>query len=240
MCTLTYYPAGEDDLWITSNRDEGLLRKEATLPQLRTLENGEKVIMPVDQEAHGTWIAVSLMQRRVQVLLNGAFVAHEHQPPYRRSRGLVLLDALDFGGLEAMAEEYDFTAIEPFTLVAMHQQPRSVEELRWDGKSTHYTTKRPEQPHVWSAAMLYPKEVQRATEDRFASLEQLHISPEDLLQFHAAEHYDTKMERQGLAPHTEVRTLSTSQIQLHPKQLYYRYFDLRHQVQVSLEAPWNA
>lgn len=237
MCTLTYVPFTDGRLCITSNRDEGITRKEATLPQLRPLYDGSHVLMPIDQEAKGTWLATHLQQRRVQVLLNGAFAPHTHTPPYRRSRGLVLLDAFSQPNLLMFQQVYDAARIEPFTLVSIQSDPLTIEEVRWDGNTFHYIEKPVDQPHIWSAAMLYPPVVQQHSEKRFQDLP--HFSLDHLLDFHQAEEYTQKMKRDGFEPVEVVQTLSTSQLLLSDHDVHYHYRDHRHAIEVNIQAAWK-
>ncbi|MFW0694651.1 hypothetical protein ACN091_10365, partial [Aliarcobacter butzleri] len=70
-------------------------------------------------------------------LLNGAFVAHTPQPPYKHSRGLVVLDAFDYVSIDSFINQYSFTGIEPFTLLLAETDRLSGQrlvELRWNGR----------------------------------------------------------------------------------------------------------
>jgi hypothetical protein len=99
----------------------------------------------------GTNLAVG-SSRKAVVLLNGAFEPHPFGGVYRRSRGLMVLDFLDFSDIEAFADSYNFDGIEPFTLVAFEG---SIGELRWDGTNLHRAKFNPGSPHIWASAQLY-------------------------------------------------------------------------------------
>ena len=96
------------------------MRKPALKPEVYEIE-GKKIMFPKDGEAGGTWIGAT-PYGRVVCLMNGAFVRHERQLPYRMSRGQVVLDALISDNLSDFLQHYLLENIEPFTLVAFDWQ----------------------------------------------------------------------------------------------------------------------
>ncbi len=166
MCTLTYNPIGGGRFLIGSNRDESTKRAPASLPQIIE-KDGQRLLYPMDPEAKGSWIASS-ETGRCSCLLNGAFEPHKHKPPYRKSRGLVLLDSFAFPNLQLLADEYDLDGIEPFTLVSFESLPElTVSELRWDGSRSHLKQLDAKNPTIWCSALLYSKEEQSARQGWF-------------------------------------------------------------------------
>lgn len=167
MCTVSYLPLNEGFI-LTSNRDERLARSQTVLPKRYKL-NGEWLTFPQDQESTGTWIASS--GQLTLCLLNGAFEKHVSQPPYRKSRGLVLLDFFLYQTAEKFQSEYDLTGIEPFTLIVVGQQSDQLQlsELRWDGNVSHVKTLSPIEPRLWSSSTLYPGEVRIEREKWFGT-----------------------------------------------------------------------
>src|SRR4051812_5816730 len=104
MCTVTYLPKSKDSFILTSSRDEKPLRKIARPPSIH--KRGKQLILfPKDPQGGGTWIAVSESGQTI-CLLNGAFDKHIPEPPYRKSRGIVALDALQFNTLDSFGKEY--------------------------------------------------------------------------------------------------------------------------------------
>lgn len=181
MCTVTYIPKGEDQFILTSNRDENSQRA-AGLPQVHLFET-HHTLYPQDPQSGGTWIAVS-HTNKVACILNGAFKKHLSQPPYDRSRGLVLLDFFKAGSVDGFITEYDFSGIEPFTLVLY--QGKKLVEFRWDGQKGHQLPLNPHKSYIWSSCTLYD---QHATERRaqwFSKWLKTNKDPDihDLLQFH--------------------------------------------------------
>lgn len=158
MCTLTYIPKQSSGFILTSNRDESVFRMPA-LPPVTYLHNGISVMYPKDTQAGGTWVAIS-ENGFTLCLLNGAFVRHKHEPPYKHSRGLVVTDFFNYNDVAAFLKEYDFNGLEPFTLVIIASKGESIiHEIRWDGQAHFYTTKDSAQPQIWSSASLYDAEV---------------------------------------------------------------------------------
>ncbi len=162
MCTVTYIPRDHGQYWLTTNRDEQASRS----PQQLTKEKrGETtLIFPRDLTAGGTWIVTSDADRTV-CLLNGAFEGHEHRPPYRRSRGLMVLDFFDFPAVEHFLADYSFDGIEPFTMVIVEGD--ELCELRWDERKTYFRSLPADDCHIWSSATLYGAAVRQRREHWF-------------------------------------------------------------------------
>lgn len=157
MCTVSFVPAGPQKFILTSNRDETVQRGLASAPQ-RLQHQGIKMICPQDPLAHGTWIAIA-ENDKLTCLLNGAFMKHERHVPYRKSRGIVVLDSLTYSSAADFVSGYDFSNIEPFTMVMVSSQPVvALHELRWDGTEKHFKTLDENEFHLWSSVTLYNDE----------------------------------------------------------------------------------
>src|SRR3954468_12299913 len=114
MCTVTFIPA-RNHFFFTSSRDEQAGRPVAFFPEVYEI-NGARVLFPKDPQGGGSWIAVN-ENGHVAVLLNGAIKAHQAERPYRKSRGLVLLELIAATSAADAFEETDFSGIEPFTVI---------------------------------------------------------------------------------------------------------------------------
>jgi hypothetical protein len=185
MCTLTYIPKQDVGFILTSNRDESIFRLPA-LPPTIYLHNGVSVMYPKDTQAGGTWVAVS-ENRFTLCLLNGAFVKHKHEPPYKHSRGLVVTDFFNYNDVAVFLKEYDFSGLEPFTLVIIESATEcSIHEIRWDGQAHFYATKDLGHPQIWSSASMYEDEVVLEREKWFNHFLESNPDPttDDMLQFH--------------------------------------------------------
>lgn len=155
MCTVTYLPL-EKGYILTSNRDEWIARPSAISP-LEYVLWGQRITFPKDPKANGTWIANS--NRYTLCLLNGAFEKHITNPPYRRSRGLVLLDFYEYLSVDNFIEKYNFNGIENFTLLIKSNTDNSFNELRWDGIKIHRKELDSQEEHIWSSSTLYSEEI---------------------------------------------------------------------------------
>ncbi len=223
MCTVTYLPLGNEQFVLTSNRDEQPSRSPKQL-SLRKIE-GQQLCFPQDTSAGGTWIAFS-NANRVVCLLNGAFEKHHHDPPYRRSRGLMVLDLFEYGEVEHFFTEYEFQGMEPFTMVIIDEgQPY---ELRWDEKETYPTRLDREVSHIWASSTLYDANAKQKRRIWFDEWKKQHTqySPDAILNFHQTAGdgdpwNDVVMDRDGI-----VKTVSITQIIKSSDQLKMEYHDL--------------
>jgi hypothetical protein len=216
-------PKGVDHFILTSNRDEAPGRK--TLPPETYLINGVTLLFPKDEVAGGTWIGTS-SENRLICLMNGGFTSHVRKDEYRLSRGIIVTDLLTTKNLFGRIERYDFTDIEPFTIVLIDWQAElRLFELVWDGTTSHFSEK-PLAPHIWSSSLLYSDAIKRKREQWFSNFLFEHLNPSEaeLLHFHktAGEgnlNIDTIMDR-GF-----VKTKSITQV-VKMKQLSMHYEDL--------------
>ena len=103
---------------LTSNCDETPLQN-ATRPETQNMA-GHNIPFPEDPLARETWFATD-SKRFTLVLLNGGIVKHRHQPPYRRSRGLMLLYFFETYHVDGFVKKYEFKGIEPFTMIIIEQ-----------------------------------------------------------------------------------------------------------------------
>ncbi len=181
MCTVSFVPV-KDKFIITSNRDEKVSRKTATRPQL-SVYNGQKIIFPKDGDAGGTWIAMK-ENGDAAVLLNGAFICHVPEPPYRLSRGIVLLEIIATERPSVAFTKINLLGIEPFTLILL--ESNCLYEFRWDGTEKYCRQLSVHRPHIWSSATLYDGFAVKRREHWFASFLNAHPVPtqQDILNFH--------------------------------------------------------
>lgn len=189
MCTVSFVRI-KDAVIITSNRDEHIQRKTAAAPAFHQLPN-KKIIFPKDAKAGGTWFAAA-DSSVVAVLLNGAFIKHVASPPYRKSRGLVLLDIIEAEDAFLFFKELELDNIEPFTIVLY--QSANLYELRWDGNNKHEKLLDSSGNYIWSSATLYSDEVINVRKnlfDRFIKTEK-NITAGTVHDFHNYNHGDAE------------------------------------------------
>src|SRR5690606_17513093 len=223
MCTVSFLPKNKSDFLLTSNRDEAPGRATRA-PQIY-VEEGIQLLFPKDEVAGGTWIGTSDKKRAIS-LMNGGFVPHERKPYYGRSRGLILKDLLMVPNVKKYLEDYDFSEIEPFTVVFVSWQDQlELWEIVWDGKTLHRLQKE-WKPHIWSSSPLYSKEYKNLREGWFAEFLTKRTDSEDVLEFHNSagngnKEYGLIMDR-GF-----VRTKSITQIVKVGAELSMYYHDLQ-------------
>ena len=207
MCTVTYLPLDKGYI-LTSNRDESPLRN-ATPPGTKTIGDKE-VYFPKDPLAGGTWFATDHSAFTL-VLLNGGLVKHHHKPPYRRSRGLMVLDFFEINDVEKFSTQYNFEGIEPFTLVIASEE---LHEVIWTGQELIVNGLNPREPQIWSSSTLYPDPVRAERKSWFIKWLKTHDSfvQNEILEFHKTggkgdAWNDFVMNREGI-----VQTISVTSI----------------------------
>ena len=114
MCTVTYIPSGSR-IFFTSSRDERKHRTQALPPAVYSFSSG-KILFPKDGDAGGTWTALHNNGTAI-ILLNGAVSNHIPLPPYRKSRGLILLDLINSISAVETFNKIPLYKIEPFSAI---------------------------------------------------------------------------------------------------------------------------
>lgn len=226
MCTVTYLP-GKDEIFFTSNRDEKQFRSQALQPHIYTNLLG-KIMYPRDPDAGGTWIAVH-ERGHAMVLLNGGFEGHLPDPPYRRSRGQIVLDFMACVSPAKCFKDIDLAAVEPFTAVIWDQG--QLLTCVWDGMEKHTMHEDTAKPHIWSSSTLYSREVRRKRSSWFSVWQQDHPSfdQKDIIDFHRFSgdgdtYNDLLMNRDG-----KVFTVSITSLAIKKDQAEMIYLDLKDQ-----------
>jgi uncharacterized protein with NRDE domain len=225
MCTVSFIPV-KDSFFITSNRDEKLTRKTAVSPGMIEY-NGQKLFFPKDADAGGTWIVMK-ENGDAAVLLNGAFICHTAEPPYRSSRGIILLDIISAERPSVAFTKMNLQDIEPFTLILFENN--CLYEFRWDGTEKYCKQLNASRPYIWSSATLYDGFVIKKREQWFASFLNDHPIPtqQDILNFHhftgdGDRHNDLLMTRTGA-----YTTVSITSILLTKDRGCIKYMDIKN------------
>jgi len=230
MCTVTFIPAKEK-IYLTSNRDEKNWRMDAVTPTVYEFASG-KILFPKDADAGGTWIAVHENGNAI-VFLNGGLVAHLPEHPYRKSRGLILLDLIEGATPYNSFLAIKLTNIEPFTAVIWDGD--HLFECRWDGKQKFTKLLDEGIPHIWSSVTLYDEEVISKRNAWFEEWLQLNAKPsqDDILHFHqftgdGDSHNDLRMNRNG-----KVFTVSVTSLAISTQNANMQYLDLKNNQQTN-------
>jgi len=162
MCTVSFIPTGKEDFILTSNRDEQASRSPEQITRITT--NDVQLIFPRDTSAGGTWIAISDTNKMV-CLLNGGFKKHKHEPPYKRSRGIMVLEFFQYPTAQNFFDQYDFEGMEPFTMIIYDNN--KLYELVWEESQTHIKALDPQKSYLWSSSSLYTKAVKAKRQQWF-------------------------------------------------------------------------
>ncbi len=185
MCTLTYLSINNGKGYlVTQNRDESPLRPQALAPKRYHLDDIE-LIYPKDPQGTGSWIATAPHQQKTVCLLNGGFEKHKHRPPYRHSRGLVVLEVFKHNTAADFYNQFDFHDLEPFTLIIFSLE--SIHQITWDGSQSHMTEFE-SKPLIWSSSTLYDSDQKRLRKQWFDEWKKNHPSQKwntpEILKFH--------------------------------------------------------
>jgi hypothetical protein len=224
MCTVSFIPVN-DGFILTSNRDE--LQSRPTLPPLEYQLEGRRLTFPRDEQAGGTWIAMD-EGNRVACLLNGAHEAHRRNPPYSRSRGLLVQESLVYGqGLASFCDAVHLDGVEPFTLLLFGMAAGEGNyQLIWDGvrRSVRYLVI--DSPQLWQSVTLYDADMRKERQVWFEQWLQTEDTPDDesLWAFHTNRH--------GTDPHKDIvmrrgdlKTVSVTQCRVLSGTSMMRYDD---------------
>ncbi|HMI06628.1 MAG TPA: NRDE family protein [Flavobacterium sp.] len=222
MCTVTFVRVSGKTI-ITSNRDDQVLRS-AIEPRNYSINN-KNILYPKDPKAGGTWYAVD-EKGTVLVLLNGAAEKHKWNPPYRKSRGIVVLDIISAESPIAFWEMIDLDGIEPFTIVLF--EDGRLYQLRWNGAQKETVGLNPEQNHIWSSTTLYPKEIRDHREKLFREFLENKPNPDETEMFHFHRYTENGDRQNGLVIERsgQLRTLSITQTVIEKNKVTMLHSDL--------------
>lgn len=225
MCTVTFIPKGKGQYILTSSRDEQTTRPNAFPPEIETHSN-YSIMFPRDPKGGGTWIATANTGITV-CLFNGAFRAHKPEYPYKKSRGLIVLDFFTFNSTNDFYQKYELKNIEPFTLVIADQM--SLLEIKWDGKRKYLSSHDLKVPKIWSSVTLYPPDIMKRRKSWFATWKDKYFNPSqsEILDFHLSagdgdKRYNIQMER----PNLSLRTVSITSVEVLKHETRMVYVDL--------------
>jgi len=223
MCTVSFVN-NNGVVIITSNRDEKIIRPSAIAPR-NYVYNRKKIIFPKDAKAGGTWFALN-ENGSVIVLLNGGITKHTPILPYRKSRGLIVLDIVAHDSPKDFWRTILLDNIEPFTLVLY--QEKKLYELIWDGFEKRTTELDESKNHIWSSVTLYTEDVRKERSDWFLDFlkDKNEISAEDMLHFHRNTQSDDNQNGLIINRENTMKTLSVTQTVIEQNKAVMKYYDL--------------
>jgi len=224
MCTVSFYSDSHKTI-ITSNRDERKSRKLA-LPPSKKVWDEKVVYYPTDPEANGTWFGVKA-NGSFLVLLNGAEKKHVPNPPYRKSRGLILVDLLTTDSFLETWKSIELEDIEPFTLIAFEK--KELFQFRWNGRLKTKIKLATHRPYIWSSSTLYDAQIIALREKWFFEFLKKHnftISDSDLLHFHTDAQKTNHKNGLIINRDDEMLTKNVTQCVIEKEQFSIKHLDL--------------
>jgi uncharacterized protein with NRDE domain len=217
MCILSIVKS-EQGIVITSNRDERRSRKNSLTPEIIDLGT-RKAILARDAQAQGTWFLTDNLGRTA-ILLNGAFESHIPTPPYRESRGVILMNLFQEENFKSAFLFYNLENIEPFQVIYLdtHQAFQCV----WDGNQKHLFAIDLSNPQVFFSPTLYTKKQQEEKRKHFfKTLTEIgSMNASQLLEFHSNQNINSLNLNFFMRREDQI-TKSISQVELNSTQTKY-------------------
>jgi uncharacterized protein with NRDE domain len=209
---------------LTHNRDENIERPAPESPQWHTI-NGKSMWFPKDIKGGGTWMACS--RNSFVCLLNGGFEKHTWRGPYKHSRGLVPLAALNYKNATTFYETYDFDNIEPFTLIIV--QDENVHCIVWDGTQAHIS-QITENKAIWSSSTLYNAKIRDERKTVFELFMAQNSNPTDsqMVDFHHTAEVGNQEHNLIMKRENGIQTLSIFQFYINKPNVSMKYIDLQN------------
>ncbi len=227
MCTLSFYPNHDQNgVILTFSRDE--MPERSTAEVVRDVDKG--LLYPKDALHGGTWLAISEKTGRFTCLLNGAFELHKRQLPYRKSRGLILLESFETQDFIQFCTCYDLDKIEPFTMISLENE--QLIEFRWDGSMRHIKFLDIKTPQIWSSCTLYDADMRKQRARWYADFLKYNkiVSEEKLLSFHQTPQYEAPENGILMRRNDGPETVSITQINylFNPQLIDFQYNECRN------------
>ncbi len=220
MCTVSFF-CTENALFFTSNRDEKKDREKAVFPDMIELED-RNLYFPKDAKASGTWFAAD-DHGNVVILLNGAFQKHTSRPPYKKSRGIILLELVKKENILNVFQSYDLSGIEPFQLLVY--SGHALCRMLWDGEKKHQILLDKNKNHLLSSPTLYNHEIIAERERSFERFQGKQITQKEIFAFHQ-EHLIEKELNVEKSVKEKFVTVSITQLVIRKQEIDFIYNDL--------------
>ncbi len=175
MCIVSIFSDEKGNFILTQNRDETNLRPTSDKIETRKM-NGLDFTGPIDLVSGGTWIYYA--EKYVVCILNGAYKKHLHKPPYRMSRGLIILELLNYDSIDEFVNKIELNGIEPFTMIMIDKVKHEKKILVWDETKKYKEDVSKENLIVRSSSTLYTKEEKQKHKQFFLNLNS--YNPEEI------------------------------------------------------------
>ena len=185
---------------------------------------GRDLLYPTDADKGGTWM-IAREKGAIAVLLNGSELAHIPSPPYRKSRGVLLVEIMQQPDPLSYFIQENTQGIEPFTMILFVQH--KLYECRWDGHQASCKNISANKPYIWSSSTLYTPETIAKRKGWFDEwLQKTKITQEAIMHFHSVggngdQTNNLLMKREG-----DTQTVSITSVALQYNDLSMLYKDL--------------
>ena len=179
MCIISFYKKN-DEIVLTHNRDEAINRV-ASLHIEERQWNDKKYFAPIDREKNGTWIFYN--EDYVACILNGGKEKPQHlKTSYRKSRGIILLELMNYQSVEDFVENEELDDIAPFTIFVFERKSKKIYLLFWDGIQLEMNDLSDENFVFRASSTLYSTSMMQEIENKFPTFNT--TSPIELFNFH--------------------------------------------------------
>jgi hypothetical protein len=163
-------------------------------------------------------------------LLNGAFVAHEREDQYVKSRGLILLEACKDQSPTDYFESANLNGVEPFQVI--YGNPSAISHFLWDGKNKHFYKPDFSKRLFFCSPTLYDAEQMAKLKDLFMN-QQFNETDTELLIWKA---HLLKQQEGGLfLDRPSFKTSSSTQIILTKSKVLYTHLNHQDNQNTSFE-----
>lgn len=224
MCTVSFYK-NKDQVIITSNRDESIHRPLA-LPPTKITFNHSTIYCPIDPQHNGTWFAVN-QNNSAFVLLNGAKKKHIRNPPYKKSRGIILLEIAGSSNYLEVWRSIDLEQIENFTIVAYFEG--KLAQLRWDGSIKSHLFLDENKAHIWCSSTLYDAPTIKKREELFFNFlesKNNEVFSNDIIDFHTTTEDEDSNKGLIMKRMNNMLTKNVTQTIMYPTHFNMQHWDL--------------
>lgn len=237
MCTLTYIPKEKGEFILTHSRDESVKRRLAAPPVKRKI-NGTDHIFPIDPVGMGTWIGGS-ESGRTAALINGGTREHLHNPPYRHSRGKVILDYFEVENFQEFYDLYQFEGLEPFTLLVFENG--NIFKIIHDEDHTAYSQMDPDVPFLISSLSIYTDRSRSQRADAFLRWldNRDGVDQKDILDFHNELVFEREPDKSKIPGDHILRTVSVTSILDSVSTVSINYHDLVNDIRFHTQMQTN-
>lgn len=239
MCTLTFFPLNHEQFILGSSRDVTRDRAQAVAPDMYYEKNGN-AICPIDPQGGGTWW-FSSEKGWSAVLLNGGFENHTPTPPYRLSRGQIMLQLLKTSCPDTFLATVDLNKIEPFTIILFdHRNHLQISQCAWNGDQKYISEIDASTPYVWSSATLYNKEQASRVSQWYSNFlsQNSAISNQQIKTFHLDQ--SDFVEYPVILNRPNHCTVSFSSLQIIKGEIIIQYYDLLDSTSYNKHIHWKS